>query len=243
MNDLELDELLDRWQAPPMRESLRDDLRVAYATHAAPRPPRRGFHLPKLRLGRLVAATVGAAAILFTLVQLAPRTVALAFSEFRIPYYVVYDYERLDAKGSTPPRSRFTAFPYGGIDINMSVVDLYGTPLDAFRELAASIRNRMVLAAPSIVLPKHPPMTEPAWHVEYVKSGCSTRPTVIGHETIAGYHTVIVQNAFAAHRFTYWFAPELGCAALKHTFEQAQPDGTYKMVSRKEAVKVTIVDH
>lgn len=240
MNDQDLDEMLDQWQAPPMRESLREDVRAGFSARTAPR--RRRCTLPQLPLGRLAVGALAAAALVFGVIQVAPRTVAMASPSFRIPYYVEYSYERLDAKGSTAKRSRFKAFPYGGIDINMSVVDLYGSPFDAVRELAGSIRTRLVLAAPSMVLPKHPPMTEPAWHVDYVKSGCSTRPTVIGQERVAGYDTVVVQNAYPKHRFTSWLAPELGCAALKLTYEEGQSDGTYRMVTRKEALRVTILE-
>jgi hypothetical protein len=180
--------------------------------------------------------------LLFGIVQVYPRIAVMASPGFRIPYYVESTFELFGPNGSIQRRHLVTSFPYGGNDINMAVIQLHNSPLDHLREIVASLRTRLILAMPSTILPKHPPMTEPAWHVEYVRSGCSSRPTVIGHEAIAGYDTTVVQNAFPAHRFTFWFAPELGCAALKQTYEVRQPDGAFRMLTRKEAVRVTIVE-
>ena len=174
MTDNELDEMLDCWQTPPLRESLTDDVRARFA-----QIPKRTRHvprkrtLPKIRLGRLATAMVAAAILLFAIVQVSPRTVRLASPGFRIPFYVESTFERFADDGSVA-RSRITAFPYGGIDFTMSVVQESGNPIrNAFQGIASSIRDQFILAMPSLILPKQPPMAEPAWFAGFVRSGCS----------------------------------------------------------------------
>jgi hypothetical protein len=242
MTDNELDEMLDCWQTPPLRESLTDEVRAGFAqipkrTKRAP----RWRALPKIRVGRLATAMAAAAILLFALVQVSPRTVRMASPGFHIPFYVESIFERFAQDGSVEYRSRMTAFPYGGIGINMSVVQESGNPiLNAFQEIAGSIRNQFVLAVPSLVLPKHPPMAEPAWFAGFVKSGCSEGRTVVGHETIAGYPTTILQSETPRGRLRVWMAPDLSCYSLEVTDEVEEADGSYRLRLRTHAVKVTI---
>jgi hypothetical protein len=39
---------------------------------------------------------------------------------------------------------------------------------------------------------------------------------------------------------TLWTAPDLGCFALRITIEERRPDGTFRLVSAKQALKVTL---
>lgn len=242
MTDNELDDMLDCWQTPALRESLTDEVRAGFAQipKRTKRVP-RWRTLPKILLGRLVTALVAAAILLFAIVQVSPRTVRMASPGFRIPFYVESIFERFAEDGSIEYRSRMTAFPYGGIDFNMSVVEESGNPiLNAFQGIASSIRNQFVLAVPSLVLPKQRPVPEPAWFAGFVKSGCSQGRKVVGHERIAGYPTTILQSETPQGRLRIWMAPDLSCYSLRLTDEFEQTDGGYRLRLRKNAVKVTI---
>jgi hypothetical protein len=148
----------------------------------------------KIRFGRLAAAAMGAAAVLFAIIQVSPQTVRMASAQFRIPYYVEFEFARYADDGSAPHQSRITSFPYGGHEIVMSVTEPGDSLQNAVRGIARSIRTQFILAMPSLVLPKEPPMTEPAWFAGFVSSGCSSGKTVVGHETLAGHETTVVQS-------------------------------------------------
>jgi len=239
MTDNELDEMLDCWRTPALRESLTDEVRAGFAQIAKPVPQRR--RLPRIRFGRLAIATVAAATFLFAIVQVSPRTVRTASPGFRIPFYVESTFERFGDDGSLEYRSRMTAFPYGGIDFNMSVVEESGNPIrSVFQGIASAIRNQFVLAMPSLVLPKQPPMAEPAWFAGFVRSGCTQGRTVVGHETIAGYATTILQSETPRGRLRVWMAPDLACYSLRLTDEFEEADGSYRLRLRKNAVTVTM---
>jgi len=245
MNDTELDEMLDQWKVPAMRDSLCEDLPTGFAATLGRANPRGLLRrmlaaASGIRLGRLAIATMGAAVLLFILIQVSPLTVRMASPGFRIPFYVEFAFASYSDSGPVPYQSRITAFPYGGHEINMSVIEPGGSLLTAIREVAGSIRTYFVLAMPSLVLPKEPPMAEPPWFAGFVRSGCAEGRTVVGHEIIAGYETTIVQSEWQKGRMKIWMAPDLACFALKFTNEVRQPDGSYRFLVRKEAVRVTM---
>jgi hypothetical protein len=229
MNDTELDEMLDRWQAPAMRESVGDDVWA--------RVPKR--RTARVRVMRIAVATLAAAAVLFAVIQVSPRTVRMAPPDFHISYYVEFIFTRFGANGSVEYQSRHTAFPYGGILINMSVTQIDDSVFSKFREIAASIRTQFVLAVPSLVLPKQPPMEKPVWFDDYVRNGCTRGMTVAGHETVAGYPTTVIVGESPVSRMKVWLAPDLQCADLKMTVE-VREGGGYRMVSRRDVIKVTM---
>jgi hypothetical protein len=193
----------------------------------------------KIRFGRLAVIAVGAAAVVFAIIQVSPQTVRMASAQFLIPYYVEFEFARYADDGSAPHQSRITSFPYGGHEIVMSVTEPGDSLQNAVRGIARSIRTQFILAMPSLVLPKEPPMTEPAWFAGFVSSGCSSGKTVVGHETLAGHETTVVQSGSPGHRLRIWMAPDLACFALKLTDEVQEPNGTYRLKLRKEVVKVT----
>jgi hypothetical protein len=74
-------------------------------------------------------------------------------------------------------------------------------------------------------------------------SGC--RPSfrgweVIGQDRILDYPTTVVREEFRDGRTTLWMAPELSCFALRATTEHQQADGTWMLMSEKNALKVTV---
>lgn len=71
--------------------------------------------------------------------------------------------------------------------------------------------------------------------------GCVDGPPV-DRETILGYPTVAIQLPLDGNRVrrTIWMAPALGCFALKVATEAQQPDGRFRLLSGKQAVKVRL---
>ena len=64
---------------------------------------------------------------------------------------------------------------------------------------------------------------------------------VVGRETILGYPTTAVQLPLGdQRRMTLWTAPDLGCFALRISIEEQRPDGGFRLVSKKQALKVTL---
>jgi len=71
------------------------------------------------------------------------------------------------------------------------------------------------------------------------RTGCA-QVGVVGRETILNYPTVAAQRALGdSKRMTLWMAPDLGCFALRMTLEERAPGGTFRLVSGKQALKVT----
>lgn len=74
--------------------------------------------------------------------------------------------------------------------------------------------------------------------------------SLVGQKTILGYSTIGVMRPVpnpratpsqpAAARMTMWMAPELGCFALRLSVEEQRPDGTFRLVSEKQALRVTL---
>jgi hypothetical protein len=245
MNDQELDEMLDQWEVPLMRDSMREELRIGFASISRPqvrakKTSRMVDAILRIRIGRIAFAGIAAAALLFGIIQLAPKTARLASPGFRIPFYVEFEFARYPEDGSVPHQSLITSFPYAGHEIVMSVTESRHSLLNRFRGIASSIRNQIILVAPSLVLPKEPPMAEPDWFAGFVNSGCSKDKNVVGHEIVAGHATTIVQSESPTNRIKVWMAPDLGCYALKLTDEVREPNGTYTIKLRKEAVEVTM---
>jgi len=238
MNDSELDEILEHWTAPPMRDSLREELRTAFT--AVPRPAAPARSMRRIPLGRIALAAIAATLLVFGIVQLSPKTATMASPGFHIPFYVEFVFATQRVGGSAPHYTHITSFPYAGHEITMSITESGDSLLNTLRRIAGVIQKQVILLEPSLVLPKEPPMAEPAWFAGFVSSGCSSGKNVVGNEIIAGHPTTVVQNTFPTHRITTWMAPDLACFALKLTHEEAQPDGTYKLRIRKEAIKVTM---
>ena len=74
--------------------------------------------------------------------------------------------------------------------------------------------------------------------------------SVVGYETILGHSTIAVMSPLpnpratpsrpAAARITMWMAPDLGCFALRLSIEEQRPDGTFRPVSEKQALRVKL---
>jgi hypothetical protein len=71
-------------------------------------------------------------------------------------------------------------------------------------------------------------------------SGCVEGP-VVDRETILNYPTAAVRRRWMEHgRMTLWMAPGLDCFALRVTYEEQRPDGTFRVTSAKRAFRVNV---
>lgn len=91
------------------------------------------------------------------------------------------------------------------------------------------------------------------WAFERAESGPSAPCAVgslVGHATILSHSTIGIERPLpnpratpsrpAAARITMWMAPDLGCFALRLSVEEQRPDGTFRLVSEKQALRVTL---
>jgi hypothetical protein len=71
--------------------------------------------------------------------------------------------------------------------------------------------------------------------------GCADRE-IVGRETILGYATAAIQLPLDGNRVrrTVWMAPALGCFALKVATEKQKADGTFRLISGKQALAVRL---
>jgi RNA polymerase sigma factor (sigma-70 family) len=82
--------------------------------------------------------------------------------------------------------------------------------------------------------------TERTRTISLIQKGCVGGP-VVAKETILGYATVAIRHLDHNQRMTSWMAPELGCFALRLTEEERRPDGSFRLVLRKQALSVNLV--
>ena len=224
MNDTELDNLLNTWTTPDPPPSLRSRARAGYAT-LTPKP-RRPFRL------FFWTTAFGFAAFLLVLTAVFPKTVELVEPTQKIPYIVETDTTNFMRDG-TAHELRMTTYMRDGVEIILARTP--GNPLGTF-----------VLNAYALVFT---PVDPHRW-AEFVASGCSNAGTVIGHETILGYHTTVTEHLSPSHDagdslqngriITRWQAPDLGCFDLRMVHEQQYSDGTYRLVEERRALKVTV---
>jgi hypothetical protein len=73
-----------------------------------------------------------------------------------------------------------------------------------------------------------------------MQTGC-VDGDLVGRETILNYPTVKVEiHLKDRQKATAWRAPDLACFALRTTAEVPRPDGTFRLVMKREALKVTV---
>jgi len=256
MNDTELDELLNTWTAPPAPASLRENVRAEFAMSLERKSPgvlpRIAALLPSARKS-LVAGTAVMVGIFLLVVALAlPQTHRLVSPPVRIPYIVDSEIVQYADDGTSAVEEHRGSFNNNGREVG--VYHIYPSYLEAIRHAlmtAGSVVGQLTL--PFIVSPELMKKYEAAARVSVgsengyalgsadalLKAGCLCGP-VVGHETILGHPTVAVQPNVGSHRVTFWMAPDLGCFALRITIEERRPDGAFRLVTKKQAIKVTL---
>jgi hypothetical protein len=254
MNDSELDEILNQWSEPATPPSMRKRMRAGFPA----RQPR------KFRWGKsLIAAAILAAALFFLVVgQAFPQRPA------PIPWSVDSEFVRYADDGSRSIEMYSTSWESNGNEILLSrwmpgnpFKTVLGQTLDATLPAVSRFHMHLMgVVAPGMLekMRSRPPGVsfitgcEPASgclildHYGFAKAtagadgSCVDKP-VAGRETILNHAAEAVRDRWTEHgRMTLWLAPDLACFALRVTYEELRPDGTFHLVSAKHAVKVTL---
>ena len=255
-----LDELLNSWKTPPIPASLRESVRAGIA---AKRPtPRR----PWFPGWRWLAAGAAAAAVVFMIADTSALSKKAGPPPYRVDSEIILDDGTLQCpncwwKGDPranpgPQRMLMTSYNLAGSEVilSWSAPDhpLQATFFAAKLAIDGAVeraKRRFLLSSDteagnfavvySAVGQSHV-LTE---RTTLVNSGCqSPGPPgkVLGREVMLNYPTVAAQYDFWKARLTVWMAPELSCFALRATVEAEQPDGSWKLVREKKALKVTV---
>jgi hypothetical protein len=250
MNDIELDEMLDRWTSPAAPASLSAKVRA----NCDSRPKRR------TRSG--VWAYAGIAAILLVGVRAFPQKLTLLSSGARIPYTVDSEFFQRREDGSTEVAIYSSSYSREGREVFLSKSvpgDPWGTVMLRARDFgAALLRPIQELSLPLVASPEQIQKVRAlarivdctggnctgGWilgnRTELLRSGCELAP-VAGHETILGYPTVAIQRGIGSkRRMTVWMAPALGCFPLKSMVEEQQVDGAFHAIRGRRALKITV---
>jgi hypothetical protein len=258
MNDSELNEILNQWSEPSAPPSMRKRVLAGF-----PAPPPR-----KLRWDKsLVAAAILAAAVFFLMVAQAfpqrpapiPWSVDSEFVRYAddgsasIEMYST----SWESNGSeillsrSMPGNPFETVLGRALDLTLPAVSrfhmhLLGVVAPGMLEKMDRIRRSRPPGVSFItgcepdsgcVVLDHDGLAKAAAGAD---GSCVDRP-VVGRETILNHPTEAVRDRWTEHgRMTLWLAPDLGCFALRVTYEEQRPDGTFHLVSAKQAVKVTL---
>jgi len=248
MTDTELDDILNQWSAPAAPRSLRDRVRGGF-----PKPPQHAF---RWRKGYTTAAVIAAAAILLIATQASPQRVA------PIPWTVDSEFIRYADDGSASITMYSTSYQSGTTEILVSRSipgNPFKTALAWTADVLIPIHNRLI--GRLMVAPQRLEQIQRANarsvgfitgcdssaclvldHFGYPKAdtGCIDAP-IVDRATILNYPTEAVRERWTEHgRMTIWTAPALGCFVLKVTQEEERPDGTFRLVRAKQALKVTL---
>jgi len=236
MNDTELDELLNVWSVPEPSPSIRERLRCAFAEALERKPiPRRRRLLTFARRGFLAAAFVAAGAFLLLVAQTFPRTFQWFAPAGPIPYTVDSEVTRFGDDGSSKVVEYLTSYNHKGVEIALSKV-YPGAPFVTFVE---PILDRLhQLFRPSSPLSSEQLERRARAQLDLVDAGCVDGSS-IGRDTILNYAVVVSQQRFRDQRTTMWLAPDLECFALRVDLERSRPGGAFRLVTRRQALRVT----
>lgn len=219
---------------------------------------------PIVRRSLLAGATVTFGALLLVATQALPKTMKLLSPEVQSPYTVDSEFVRYSSDGSATVDMYSTSYnDQNGKEVIVSRSlpnSVFGTALartlDATGDLVkpagirlASLVNSKVEAAkliPKVAAECSDENCLLAGFYSLPKSagspdvGCADNGAVVDRATILGYQTAAIHVPQGNHRrMTVWMAPTLGCFALRIASEEQQPDGRFRLLSRKQALKVT----
>jgi hypothetical protein len=241
MNDTELDQLLNTWDAPPVPASLRAGVLVGFHS----RPERRKF-----RGLRVLISAAGIACFLLGVTLALPQTLKLISPTVRAPYIVDSDIVRYGFDGT--PSVELSLGSYNNDGSEVVVYEVAHSLLPAIKlglQAIGPVVGRLTLlfvvsgeqAERAKLIARVSAGFEGYWlggAATLIHSGCVNGP-VVGHETILNHQTIAVRQFNDRQRMTLWMAPDLGCFALRLTREERRSDGTFRLVLKKQATKVT----
>jgi hypothetical protein len=249
MTDTELDEILNQWSAPSAPPSLRGRVRAGF-----PAPPRHAF---RWRKGFIAATVLAAAAILLIATQASPQPAA------PIPWTVDSEFIRYADDGSSSIEMYSTSYQSNANEILLSRSipgNQFKTALAWTADVLIPIHNRVIGRLVVGRQRLEEIQRANARKVEFI-SGCGPHPgclvlehyayakraggciegEVVERATILNYPTEAIRERWTEHgRMTIWMAPALGCFALKVAQEEERPDGTFRPLTAKQALRVTV---
>ena len=252
MNDTELDEILDTWTAPPAPASLRQNVQSGFAGYA----PKIS---PSGRKSLVAGFIFGTLALLFVVGEAFPGSPPPS-----IPYTVDSEYIRYAADGAPSIDMYTTSYLFNGAETIRSrsipgrpFVTAIGRALDAAIPLWSRLMTRFTVDPRTLErLRRRIPHTVGVIdgcdascmlleHHYFARAGASAGTAcldgpIVGRETILNYPATAVQPNFGNRRLTLWVAPDLGCFALRITTEEKQPNGTFRLVNEKRALRVNL---
>lgn len=234
MNDTELDEMLNRWDAPPVRPELRQAVRAGFV-------PRRKWFMPGAWKGLFAGVAVGAVVCLVLITQAFPQSFPLFSSGYRpgATYFLEYEMVRYANSGSPTIDVHITSLRNGGHELIVSMNSHPAKAQDTLVGIGGALSVLLYKFAPSLPFPRAS-TGQAAWVKAKVDMGCANEG-VIGHETILGHATTIVQSSSPGQgRSTAWLAPDMECYPLKLVNEVQRPDGTFYVSLKKLPIKVVM---
>jgi len=168
--------------------------------------------------------------------QAFPQTLGLTSPAVRIPYTVDSVFVRYADDGSPAVDMFSTAYSHNGHEVQLSS-SLPGRPF------ATAIRRTLdatgfVLFRLRAFFHAEAERAEGAANAVRVSNGCVDGP-IVGRETILNYRTVAIQHAGAGDRITVWMSPDLGCFPLRMSYDERRPEGAFRQVIDRHALKVT----
>jgi len=257
MNDTELDDLLDSWTVPPPPPSLRESVHAGFA---AGRERTRGRG-PRTRKRRFAAAILCAAALLLVIAQARPS------APVRLPYIVDSEFVRYANDGSSSIDMYTKSYELNGAEILKSrsipgapFETMLGRSLDMSLPIWSRLMARLTVDAPTLERVRQAAHRSVGAitgcaasclvleHYGFARAPAGTERdaacldgAIVDHETILNYPTIGVRPRMGGSiRMTWWVSPELGCFALRISTEEKQPDGTWRLVHEKWALRVNL---
>lgn len=220
----------------------------------------------RARKALLAVAVVALGAFVLVVTQAVPQTRRLVSPPVRAPYVVDSEFVQYADDGSSEVVMHTTSYSQDGTEVLLSRT-LPGNPIGTAiaRTLDAGFphiglesplrglppefveRRRALLADPNHIGLLTGCARPMCWVTDHycfsgigdARTGCA-EAGVVGHETILNYPTVAAQHPMGdSKRMTLWMAPDLGCFALRETLEERGPGGAFRLVSGKQALKVT----
>lgn len=266
MNDTELDEMLEQWEAPPAPVALREKVRAGFGTQVVPVAAARRWRtafLPGIRSTLFAAAIAGVGAFLLLV------TVALSQTAppEKIPYTVDSEFIEYGDDGSQAVQMYLTSYTDGtGGEALVSrsmpghaIETALGRTLDATLPVLGRLLLPHGISREQLEKMKksRPPgigfitgcaegtcLTINRYYFRRAQVGedseCLADP-VVGRETILGYPTIASERYLGARqKLNLWTAPALGCFALRMTSETRGGDGAFHLTTVKQALRVAV---
>jgi hypothetical protein len=266
MNDTELDELLDTWTAPTPGASMRESLRVEL-TSKGMRPPRKLF--TRWRVATIVASVVVVVLVVNPDAFSSKTSTYIVESEINhydgAPRWTEWPRHTKMTSYNEAGSEVLVSWSFPGHPLDTGFLKL----LALTDTTAERVKQRINRLKESYYIWKHDLKTSgddrDKWAVTYpfelddrpfligpraelLSSGCRANWggwKVIGEDIILNHRSAAVQGILTKEQsrvVTLWMAPELSCFVLRATLEIKQADGTWKLVSERKAVKVTVND-